>query len=80
MPRFDLAQSSRRPMRWNGAVASTRITLSTEEACRAEVERALGMLQAGKEPAEVLEMLSHRLTNKLMHAPLTAASQALKAA
>ena len=45
-----------------------------EEASRqAELERALELLRAGKDPHEVIEALSRRLTNKLLHAPTIAA-------
>jgi glutamyl-tRNA reductase len=37
-----------------------------------ELERALRLLKRGREAAEVLEELSRRLTNKLLHAPTRA--------
>src|SRR4051812_25801847 len=43
-----------------------------EAARRAEVERALRMLERGEDPAAVLEALSQGLTNKLMHGPTQA--------
>lgn len=43
-----------------------------EEARRAELERALRRLKNGRDAAAVLEELSRRLTNKLMHAPTRA--------
>lgn len=36
---------------------------------RAELERALRLLSRGDDPQKVLEVLSHGLTNKFMHAP-----------
>jgi glutamyl-tRNA reductase len=45
---------------------------NTEQALRGELERAARLLQRGVEPAEVVEALSRRLTNKLLHAPLRA--------
>jgi glutamyl-tRNA reductase len=45
-----------------------------EQARRSELERALRLLSRGRAPAAVLEALSHRLTNKLLHEP----TQALK--
>jgi glutamyl-tRNA reductase len=42
---------------------------------RAELERALRLLQNGRDPFEVLEALSRRLTNKLLHAPTRAVQQ-----
>ncbi len=42
---------------------------SAEHTRRAEVEHALRYLARGDDPAKVLEMLSHGLTNKLLHAP-----------
>ena len=41
-----------------------------------ELERALKQLAQGKPPAEVIDALSRTLTNKLMHAPTAALSQA----
>ena len=43
---------------------------------RAEVERARKMLARGDDPAAVLEALSQSLTNKLIHGPTHALSQA----
>jgi glutamyl-tRNA reductase len=43
-----------------------------EDARRRELERALRLLQAGRDAAEVMEALSHRLTNKLLHGPTRA--------
>src|SRR4051812_10162946 len=47
-----------------------------EAARRHEVQRALRLLQRGDDPAGVLETLSQSLTNKLMHAPTQALSDA----
>ena len=35
-----------------------------------ELERALRHLQSGKDPADVLQALARRLTNKLLHRPM----------
>ena len=43
-----------------------------EAARKAELERALNLLRAGKDPRELLEALSLRLTAKLLHAPTKA--------
>lgn len=43
-----------------------------EDARRAEFERAVRLLARGAPPAEVIDLLSQRLTNKLLHAPLLA--------
>ncbi len=43
-----------------------------EHARRAELERALQLLRAGRDAAEVTEALSRRLTNKLLHGPTRA--------
>jgi len=40
-----------------------------ERARRHEVERALRQLTRGDDPQQVLEQLSHGLTNKFLHAP-----------
>ena len=45
---------------------------NTEQALRGELERAARRLERGVAPAEVVEALSRRLTNKLLHAPLLA--------
>ncbi len=43
-----------------------------EAARRAEVDRALRLLARGDDPKQVVEMMSHGLTNKLLHAPTKA--------
>lgn len=43
-----------------------------EDARRRELERALRLLRSGRDAAAVLEELSRRLTNKLLHAPTRA--------
>jgi glutamyl-tRNA reductase len=47
-----------------------------ETARRTELERAVKALEAGRDPREVLEHLSQTLTNKLMHNPTAALTQA----
>jgi glutamyl-tRNA reductase len=47
-----------------------------EAARRQELERALRLLQKGEQPAQVLEALSQGLTNKLLHGPTQALSEA----
>ena len=37
--------------------------------------KARAQLAAGRDPAEVLDLLAHTLTNKLLHAPSTALRQ-----
>ncbi|WP_299068150.1 glutamyl-tRNA reductase [Accumulibacter sp.] len=49
---------------------------AAERARRHEVEHALKSLAKGEEPARVLEHFSHRLTNKFLHAPTQALTQA----
>ena len=49
---------------------------SAERVRRHEMEHALKLLAKGEDPANVLDQLSHRLTNKLMHAPTQTLSQA----
>ena len=46
-----------------------RNSCQPEIARRLELERALRLLRAGKDPAQVIEALSKRLTNKLLHEP-----------
>jgi glutamyl-tRNA reductase len=41
-----------------------------------ELDRALNLLRSGAEPARVLEELSRRLMNKLIHAPTKALREA----
>ncbi len=43
---------------------------------RHEVERALKLLAKGEDPQQVVEALSHALTNKLLHAPTDAINRA----
>lgn len=49
---------------------------SAERARRHEVEHALKLLARGDKPETVLDVLSHGLTNKLIHAPTQALNQA----
>jgi len=53
------------------AIATHHDTLRT-----AELERARGMLAAGASPDQALDALARGLTNKLLHAPVSALSQA----
>ncbi len=48
---------------------------SAERMRRHEVEHALKLLAKGEDPQRVLEVLSHGLTNKLMHGPTAALNQ-----
>ncbi|AWI79864.1 glutamyl-tRNA reductase [Parazoarcus communis] len=57
-------------MQVRGAVPTIRALRQHAEGVReAEVERALRLLARGDDPQQVLEALSHGLTNKLMHGP-----------
>jgi len=49
---------------------------AAERARRHEVEHALKLLAKGEDPARVLDQFSHRLTNKFLHAPTQALTQA----
>ena len=49
---------------------------SAERSRRHEMEHALKLLAKGDDPASVLDQLSQRLTNKFLHAPTQALSQA----
>jgi len=49
---------------------------AAERSRRHELEHALKLLARGEDPARVLEQFSHRLTNKFLHAPTQALSQA----
>jgi glutamyl-tRNA reductase len=49
---------------------------TAERARRHEMEHALKLLAKGDDPASVLDQLSHRLTNKFLHAPTQALNQA----
>ncbi len=49
---------------------------SAERMRRHEMEHALKLLAKGEDPARVLDQLSHRLTNKFLHAPTQALNQA----
>ena len=48
---------------------------NAERMRRHEMEHALKLLAKGEDPAAVLEHLSHRLTNKYLHAPTQALNQ-----
>lgn len=50
--------------------SSRRAPRSPDDSRRAELERALRLLRAGKDATHVIEALSLRLTNKLLHTPL----------
>jgi glutamyl-tRNA reductase len=47
-------------------------SMAPELARHLELERALKLLRTGKDPVRILEELSRRLTNKLLHAPTNA--------
>lgn len=49
---------------------------SAERMRRHEMEHALKLLAKGENPEKVLDALSHRLTNKFLHAPTQALNQA----
>lgn len=49
---------------------------SVERMRRHELEHALKSLSRGEDPAQILEQLSSRLTNKFLHAPTQALNQA----
>lgn len=49
---------------------------SAERMRRHEMEHALKLLAKGEDPASVLDLLSQRLTNKFLHAPTQALTQA----
>ena len=49
---------------------------SAERMRRHEIEHALKLLAKGEDPANVLDQLSQRLTNKFLHAPTQALTQA----
>lgn len=53
-----------------------RLREQAEDARRHELERALRHLAKGDDPRQVLESLSHGLTNKLMHPPTQALNEA----
>jgi glutamyl-tRNA reductase len=52
--------------------------LDVDRARGAELERALRLLRRGENPARILDELSRRLMNKLIHAPTTALREAAK--
>jgi glutamyl-tRNA reductase len=60
-----------------GAVSTIRAVREKAEFNRdAELDKALAMLAAGKNPEEVLKVFAHRLTNKLIHTPSVQLKQA----
>jgi glutamyl-tRNA reductase len=54
-------------------MASKRNPCQPEMALHFELKRALDLLRARKDPCEIAEALSRRLTNKLLHMPLKTA-------
>ncbi len=67
-------------LRWmetRGAVPVIRsLRDAAERTRRHEMEHALKLLSKGEDPARVLDQLSHRLTNKFLHAPTQALNRA----
>jgi glutamyl-tRNA reductase len=67
-------------MLWLQSRATVPVIRSLRDAAertrRHEIEHALKRLAKGESPQAVLEQLSHRLTNKFLHAPLQALTQA----
>ncbi|EXI73612.1 MAG TPA: glutamyl-tRNA reductase [Candidatus Accumulibacter phosphatis] len=67
-------------LRWLATRATVPIIRSLRDAAdrarRHELEHALKLLAKGEDPAQVVEQLSHRLTNKFLHAPTQALTQA----
>ena len=60
-----------------GAVDTIRAVRETAESKRdIELELALKLIAAGKDPETVLKQFAHRLTNKLLHEPSTQLKQA----
>jgi glutamyl-tRNA reductase len=60
-----------------GAVDTIRAVRENAEIKRdAELELALNLIAAGKDPEVVLKQFAHRLTNKLLHEPSTQLKQA----
>jgi glutamyl-tRNA reductase len=54
-----------------------RFPPAIEHARRAELERALRLLRRGEDAARVLDGMSRRLANKLLHAPTKSLRRAL---
>lgn len=67
-------------LRWMETRGSVPVIRSLRDAAermrRHEMEHALKLLSKGEDPARVLDQLSHRLTNKFLHAPTQTLSQA----
>jgi glutamyl-tRNA reductase len=64
-------------LRSEDAVATIQTLRAQAEITRDEtLEKALAALRSGKNPDDVMHMLAHRLTNKLMHNPTTQLRQA----
>ena len=61
--RFDLSQKPAAAASYSSAMTPV------EQARRTELERALRLLRSGHDVARVVEELSRRLTNKLLHPP-----------
>jgi glutamyl-tRNA reductase len=67
-------------MHWlqsRGRVPTLQAISARGEAWRqAELDRAARQLAAGEDPAKIMEQLSHRLSHKFLHGPLTALTEA----
>ena len=67
-------------LRWLATRGTVPVIRSLRDAAersrRHEIEHALKLLAKGDDPVRVLEQFSHRLTNKFLHAPTQALSQA----
>ncbi len=67
-------------LRWLATRGSVPLIRALRDSCerarRHELEHAMKLVARGEQPLRVLEQLSHRLTNKFLHAPTQALSQA----
>ena len=55
---------------------TTRKPCSPDASREGELEHALSLLRSGSEPAAVVEALSRRLTNRLLHLPIKSLASA----
>lgn len=67
-------------LRWMATRGAVPVIRALRDACerarRHEFEHAVKLVARGEDPVRVLDQLSHRLTNKFLHAPTQALSQA----
>src|SRR5215470_18025336 len=78
--RMTLQRGTLPPDAYTAVLSIMRNLLSLESVRDEELERAMRLLRRGVDPVRVLDDLSRRLTNKLIHAPTKALCEAGRSA